>query len=244
MATHLLSPLTHLQTSMKMALHAPVLLPPNRQSPECSHIVSLKPHKRFQNARSVVSCAMNMTAGQSDDSGRVSWDNLKNRVKQLWDSSPEPVKCFPWNEALDNFIQLIADLILMVVKYLCVPLLIVTSLSEMSYCAHEKKLLIVPFPFIIGFSIAEVMRQTALSLSPILKDLEVPWHLITIAIFFTLIKLPGPYYPYWGRIFIPHMANGGLFRTLWFLFLWFRRPRKTSMLLKHKESHLDTAKKN
>lgn len=131
--------------------------------------MSLKPHKRFQNARSVVSCAMNMTAGQSDDSGRVSWDNLKNRVKQLWDSSPEPVKCFPWNEALDNFIQLIADLILMVVKYLCVPLLIVTSLSEMSYCAHEKKLLIVPFPFIIGFSIAEVMRQTALSLSPILK---------------------------------------------------------------------------
>lgn len=79
---------------------------------------------------------------------------------------------------------------------------------------------------------------------PFFQDLEVPWHLITIAIFFTLIKLPGPYYPYWGRIFIPHMANGGLFRTLWSLFLWFRRPRKTSMLLKHKESHLDTAKKN
>ncbi|KAA0031273.1 uncharacterized protein E5676_scaffold13G00260 [Cucumis melo var. makuwa] len=145
---------------------------------------------------------------QSDDSGRVNWDSLKNKVKQLWDTSPEPVKSFPWNEALDNFIQLIADLILTVIKYLSVPLLLVTSLSEMSYCAHEKKLLIVPFPFIIGFSVAEVMRQTALSLSPILKDLEVPWHLITIAIFFTLIKLPGPYFPYWGRIFIPHLANG------------------------------------
>lgn len=110
-----------------------------------------------------------MTAGQSDDSGRVNWDSLKNKVKQLWDTSPEPVKSFPWNEALDNFIQLIADLILTVIKYLSVPLLLVTSLSEMSYCAHEKKLLIVPFPFIIGFSVAEVMRQTALSLSPILK---------------------------------------------------------------------------
>lgn len=131
--------------------------------------MSLKPHKRFQNARSVVSCAMNMTAGQSDDPGRVSWDSVKDRVKKLWDSSPDPVKCFPWNEALDNFIQLIADLILTVIKFLCVPLLAVTSLSEMSYCAHEKKLLIVPFPLIIGFSVAEVMRQTALSLSPILK---------------------------------------------------------------------------
>ncbi|XP_008454906.2 uncharacterized protein LOC103495211 [Cucumis melo] len=242
MATHLLSPPTHFQTSIKMALHAPFLLAPSCRSPECSHIVSLKPHKRFQNARSVVSCAMNMTAGQSDDSGRVNWDSLKNKVEQLWDTSPEPVKSFPWNEALDNFIQLIADLILTVIKYLSVPLLLVTSLSEMSYCAHEKKLLIVPFPFIIGFSVAEVMRQTALSLSPILKDLEVPWHLITIAIFFTLIKLPGPYFPYWGRIFIPHLANGGLVRTLWSFFLWFRRPQKTSMLLKHNENHLDTKK--
>lgn len=117
----------------------------------------------------MVSCAMNMTAGQSDDPGKVSWDSLKDRVKKLWDSSPEPVKCFPWNEALDNFIQLIADLVLAVIKYLCVPLLAVTSLSEMSYCAHEKKLFVVPFPLIVGFSVAEVMRQTALSLSPILK---------------------------------------------------------------------------
>ncbi|KAG6588641.1 hypothetical protein SDJN03_17206, partial [Cucurbita argyrosperma subsp. sororia] len=160
---------THLQISAKMALHAPVLLAPRVRSPECSHVVSLKPHKRIQNARSMVSCAMNMSAGQSDDPGRASWDSLKDRVKKLWDNSPEPVKCFPWNEALNNFIQLIADLILSVIKYLSIPLLAVTSLSEMSYCAHEKKLLIVPFPLIIGFSVAEVMRQTALSLSPILK---------------------------------------------------------------------------
>ncbi|XP_022927689.1 uncharacterized protein LOC111434507 [Cucurbita moschata] len=233
---------THLQISAKMALHAPVLLAPRLRSPECSHVVSLKPHKRIQNARSMVSCAMNMSAGQSDDPGRASWDSLKDRVKKLWDNSPEPVKCFPWNEALNNFIQLIADLILSVIKYLSIPLLAVTSLSEMSYCAHEKKLLIVPFPVIIGFSVAEVMRQTALSLSPILKDLEVPWHLITIALFFTLVKLPGPYYPYWGRIFLPHFANGGLLRTVWSMFLWFRRPRKTSILLKQKENHLDTPK--
>ncbi|XP_023554290.1 uncharacterized protein LOC111811592 isoform X2 [Cucurbita pepo subsp. pepo] len=113
---------------------------------------------------------MNMTAGQPDDSGRVRWDSLKDRVKKLWESSPEPVKRFPWNEALDNFIQLIADLGLTVIKYVCVPLLVVTSLSETSYCAHQKKLLIVPFPLIIGFSVAKVMGQTALSLSPILKN--------------------------------------------------------------------------
>lgn len=60
------------------------------------------------------------------------------------------------------------------------------------------------------------------------QEAEVPWHLIAVAIFFTLIKLPGPYYPYWGRILIPHIANGGLLRTLWFTFLWYRRPKKAA----------------
>ncbi|KAG5076169.1 hypothetical protein JHK82_054864 [Glycine max] len=62
------------------------------------------------------------------------------------------------------------------------------------------------------------------------KDSEVPWHLIAIAIFFTLIKLPGPYYPYWVRIIIPHFANGVLLRTLLFAILWYRRPKALKML--------------
>ncbi|GKV22730.1 hypothetical protein SLEP1_g32569 [Rubroshorea leprosula] len=146
----------------------------------------------------------------------------------MWDSSPEPVKKFPWNRALENFIQLIVDLTVAVVKYLSIPLLAVTSLGEMSYCAHVKKLAIVPVPLLIGFVVAGVLRNTVLELSFLLKDAEVPWHLILIAIFFTLIKLPGPYYPFWGRIFIPHLANGALWRTVWSMFLWYRRPKMAS----------------
>lgn len=61
------------------------------------------------------------------------------------------------------------------------------------------------------------------------QDAQVPWHLIAIAIVFTLIKLPGPYYPYWGRILIPHFANGVLLRALWFAILWNRRPKVLKM---------------
>jgi hypothetical protein len=70
------------------------------------------------------------------------------------------------------------------------------------------------------------------------QDAEVPWHLFVMAIFFTMLKLPGPYYPFWGRILIPHIANGGLLRTLWFAFLWYRRPQKASRtaLSHHSES--------
>ncbi|XP_048128921.1 uncharacterized protein LOC115735685 isoform X2 [Rhodamnia argentea] len=178
------------------------------------------------NGRHPLLCAMGMAARHSGDPERVSFHHLLDKGKKLWDNSPEPVKRFPWIRALENFIQLILDVVLAVCKFLCVPLLAVSSLSEMSYCAHEKKLRLVPLPILFGIAFAGVLNGTALELSPLLKDAEVPWHLIAIAVFFTMLKLPGPYYPYWGRILIPHFANGGLLRILWYAFLWNRRPQK------------------
>lgn len=87
----------------------------------------------------------------------------------LWDNCPQSVKSFPWKKALGNFVQLVLDLTLAVVKYLCVPLLAVSSLSEMSYCAHERKLFLVPVPLVIGITVAGVLKETALDLSPRLK---------------------------------------------------------------------------
>ncbi|KAJ9704947.1 hypothetical protein PVL29_003142 [Vitis rotundifolia] len=190
-------------------------------------ILSFKPNGQFQNARSNLLSKIKVTAGQSGDPEKLNLDAIIEKARTLWDSLPQPVKSFPWNRTLENFIQLILDLTLAVIKYLCAPLLAVSSLSEMSYCAHEKKLFLVPIPLLIGIVVAGLLKDAALELSPVLKDAEVPWHLIAIAIFFTLLKLPGPYYPYWGRIFIPHFANGGLLRTLWSVFLWYRRPHET-----------------
>ncbi|KDP38244.1 hypothetical protein JCGZ_04887 [Jatropha curcas] len=231
--SYLLSSSPHVQTSTKMALRVRSpsiqrITGPSQYFEACSHSLSVKPNQIFQNTKLNVSCAINMAAGQSGDPEKFQFEHLSSKARKLWDSCPQPVKSFPWNRALENFIQLILDLVVAVIKYLCVPLLAVSSLSEMSYCAHQKKLFYVPFPLLIGIAVAGALKDTALELSPRLKDAEVPWHLIAIAIFFTLIKLPGPCYPYWGRIFVPHIANGVLWRTLWSAFLWFRRPRKGS----------------
>lgn len=123
----------------------------------------------LRNAKGTICCAMNMAAGQSGDHEKLNLDQLVNRVRKLWDNSPQPVKSFPWNRALENFIQLILDLFMAVVKFLSVPLLAVSSLSEMSYCAHEKKLFLVPVPLLIGMAIADLLRETILDLSPLLK---------------------------------------------------------------------------
>lgn len=178
--------------------------------------------------RPSISCVMNMSAGQSDESGKFNVDRLIGEARKLWDASPQPVKNFPWERAFENFVQILLDLVLAVIKYLTLPVLFVTSVSEMSYCAHERKLFLIPIPFLFGAVVAGVLRTAALESSQSLRNATVPWHLIAIGIFFTLLKLPGPYYPYWGRIFIPHLANGALWRTVWLAFMWYRRPSMPS----------------
>ncbi|KAL2537399.1 embryo defective [Forsythia ovata] len=196
----------------------------NRQS---SCMLSLK-RNGICRASPKVQCIMKMFSGQWDEPGKLRFGHIIDKSRKLWDNAPQPVKSFPWKKASGNFIQLILGLVLAVVKYLSVPVFTITSISEMSYCAHEKKLYLVPLPFLVGVAVAGVLREAAVASSPSLKNAEVPWHLIAVAIFFTLLKLPGPYYPYWGRIFIPHFANGGLLRTLWFAFLWYKNPGKSS----------------
>lgn len=87
---------------------------------------------------------------------------------------------------------------------------------EDCFCSDKQREILVRFLFVI-FNVWFYFQ-----------DAEVPWHLIAIATFFTFIKLLGPFYPYWGRIFIPPFSNGMLWRTLWFTFLWYRRPQKES----------------
>ncbi|GMJ00556.1 DELAYED PALE-GREENING1, embryo defective 1273 [Hibiscus trionum] len=187
--------------------------------------LTMKQNQIIQSTKPNICSAINMATGQSGDPEKINFEYIIEKARRLWQNSPQPVKRFPWNRAFENFVQLILDLVLAVVKYLSAPVLAVSSLSEMSYCAHQRKLTIIPVPLLVGFVLAGVLKETALELSPLLKDAEVPWHLIAIAIFFTLLKLPGPYYPYWGRIFIPHIANGALLRILWLMFMWYRRPK-------------------
>lgn len=112
---------------------------------------------------------MNMAAGQSDDPGKISLDHIMDKARKYWDKCPQPVKVFPWNKALESFIQLIVNLTLAVVRYVCVPLLAISSLSEMSYCAQERRLFFTPVPFLLGILVAGILRETVLEVSPLLK---------------------------------------------------------------------------
>ncbi|XP_074307783.1 uncharacterized protein LOC141642762 isoform X1 [Silene latifolia] len=189
-----------------------------------SHILGFKPGFVVPTARPRFSCSASMADGQSGDHGKLNLDHIIYKAKEYWDVLPQPVKSFPWDRVLDRFFQLIFNVAAVVIKYLSVPLLAVSSLSEMSYCAHERRLFFVPVPVVLGFAVAGILKETASKLTPAVKDADLPWQLIYLAVFFTLLKLPGPYYPYCARICIPHFANGGLLRVFWMIYSWYQRP--------------------
>lgn len=113
--------------------------------------------------------AIHMESEHSGEPKKLSFDNLLRKSKDVWNNSPQPVKEFPWNRAFGNFVQLVLDLAISVVKFLFVPVLAVSSISEMSYCAHERKLALVPFPLVIGMIVSGILQETALKISPRLK---------------------------------------------------------------------------
>ncbi|XP_020597035.1 uncharacterized protein LOC110037850 [Phalaenopsis equestris] len=186
-----------------------------------------RPHYTY---RRLLTHAINLPAeNPGDPTERLNLDSIVSHAHKLFDDLPQPVKKFPWAKALESFFRLVFELACTVARYLSMPVLAVSSLSEMSYCGHEKKLALMPFPFLIGFALAGVLSDTAIELSVGLKEGDLPWHLLMVATFFLLLKLPGPYYPYWGRLLVPHFANGGLWRTLWLIFLWYRRAGRTGV---------------
>lgn len=112
---------------------------------------------------------MNTASGQSDDRGELNLSHLMDKARTMWDTSPQPIKSFPWNKALENFVQLILDLFFNVIKYLSIPVFTISSISEMSYCAHERKLFLVPLTLLIGSIVVGVLRDAVLESSPYLK---------------------------------------------------------------------------
>ncbi|KAM0941526.1 hypothetical protein DsansV1_C16g0139581 [Dioscorea sansibarensis] len=191
------------------------------------HRMKLPPSQSHRK-RHLVPHGINVTAGNYERPEKMDISGVINALGKLWENLPQPVKDFPWTKAAWSFYSLIFELTCAVAKYLCLPLLVVSSLSEMSYCAHERKMRLIPIPFLLGFAVAGVLKDTAKDLYPDLREAErFPRHLLLLAIFFLLLKLPGPYYPYWGRLVIPHFANGGLWRTAWSAFMWLRHPEHT-----------------
>ncbi|KAJ7559903.1 hypothetical protein O6H91_04G106000 [Diphasiastrum complanatum] len=141
-------------------------------------------------------------------------------LSRVWKKAPKPLREFPWRRAIERLVERLSDVAWSAAKWLLVPVILLSSLSEISYSLVQNKEFLIPIGMLAGSFLAGVLKDAAVELSEDLQKGEVPWHLIAIGFLFSLVKFPGPSYPYWGRVLLPHFATGGLLRTFFFAWSW------------------------
>ncbi|KAH9294902.1 hypothetical protein KI387_038490, partial [Taxus chinensis] len=122
----------------------------------------------YQRPIQLVTCALNISRGQSGGPEEIQNVYLE-KVKNLLERGREPMKAFPWKQAYTHFLHRLFSLAFWVAKWLVIPVVIISSLSEITYCGLENKEVFIPFAMLTGSFLAGILKETAIELS---KDLQ------------------------------------------------------------------------
>ncbi|KAJ1701655.1 hypothetical protein LUZ63_001434 [Rhynchospora breviuscula] len=197
--------------------------------PRRSHLLNatpIGPYHPKRNRNSIYFLANSAAVWSNRCNGLHS--DIVGYTRKVFDKVPQPIKTFPWSEALSIYQSLLFGLVSTLTKYIGLPLLAISSLSEMAYCSIERKMLVVLVAFLFGIGLVAALNDRRLKLFPNFKEEEKPWHLVPVAAFLLSLKLVGPYCPYLLRLSVPHFANGGLWCTVWFVFMWYREHHEAT----------------
>ena len=99
-----------------------------------------------------------------------------NAISSIMAKAPEPIRVFPWGKAGSLFVQRLVYQFWTVGKWLAVPVLAASMLSELSYTLLQEKVLIIPACMIAGIAFTGMMKETALELS---SEFEVTYNVFS-----------------------------------------------------------------
>lgn len=188
----------------------------SQRLPRISHSSSSRPQ------------CVSSTAGSQEFDKNEDGRQQNKVISSILAMTPEPIRVFPWGKAGSLFLQRLLHQFWTVGKWLAIPVLAVSMLSEVSYTLLQDRVLIVPVGVIGGIAFAGMMKETAVELSSSLEAGQVPWHLVLLGLFFGALKLIAPYLPLWGRVSVPHFANGGLWHVIKLVIDWRKQHAERS----------------
>jgi len=202
-------------------LRASVFFRGQRLQPQRLSQISLSPI-----SRPLVQC-VSSTFGSSSNNGDERQQSTV--ISNVVDKATEPIRAFPWAKASSLFLRRLLDQLWTVGKWLAIPMLAVSVLGELAYTLLLERVLVIPVGMICGIVFAGIMRETALELSPRIEEEQTPRHLIALGLLFVALKFIAPYLPTWGRVSVPHFANGGLWQVITLVNDWRKKhaDRKT-----------------
>nr|XP_029123650.1 uncharacterized protein LOC105055887 isoform X1 [Elaeis guineensis] len=115
-------------------------------------------------------------------------DYLDDLVKSLWETSPRPLKEFPWKEAKYMILERLLFHGQKAFKWSIIVLLVVSSVSDVLLAISRNRELMIPIGLFIGVALTDFFREFLHEYFRSMKD-ESFKHLVGIGLFFVLIKL-------------------------------------------------------
>ncbi|XVE95084.1 hypothetical protein REPUB_Repub02eG0065700 [Reevesia pubescens] len=91
--------------------------------------------------------------------------------------------------------------------------------EQLNSMKERNQELMIPFGLIVGCLMSDFLKETFQEVfrSSEGKDLKMKWQLLAISGFFVVVKFVSTYFAMRTRVYLLHVANGGLMQVLW---LW------------------------
>ncbi|KAJ7559904.1 hypothetical protein O6H91_04G106000 [Diphasiastrum complanatum] len=176
--------------AMSMSLRSTSAAPMPRTSlSTCSHLTTSLPARQFGR----IGCSLSRTLNPRTFTGvhtSVICSSLISDIQtggfrvgtsadglsRVWKKAPKPLREFPWRRAIERLVERLSDVAWSAAKWLLVPVILLSSLSEISYSLVQNKEFLIPIGMLAGSFLAGVLKDAAVELS---EDLQVCFSLIS-----------------------------------------------------------------
>lgn len=189
-----------------------VLIPCTRQLVHHNGSLLLETRRR----QCTIRCSIKTWAAECFGESKRFGNYLKDLADHLWESSPAPVKEFPWKKAESVAIEQLLDLGHKAFRFAIIALLAISFASDVTMAVLRNRELLIPPGLFIGVALADFLKEFSQSLvQSTIKDENKVIQLWGIGMFFVLIKFIPLCINVQGMLLLPHIGNGGLMQILW-----------------------------
>ncbi|XP_061350474.1 uncharacterized protein LOC133295649 [Gastrolobium bilobum] len=155
----------------------------------------------------------------------VADDNEPNGVKtqigimgeKLREAMPISVQEFPWRKAEHMLLNRLVFLAQEAVKWSLILFFIFSSLSDAVYTFSINRELMIPVGLFVGCLMADFLKEISQELFHRYEEKDMKWHLLGMYCLFVFVKSMSTWFVAQPRVFLLHVANGGLMQVLWYL---------------------------
>ncbi|XP_054818133.1 uncharacterized protein LOC129317781 [Prosopis cineraria] len=160
---------------------------------------------------------ISMADHNEPDEVKMQIGNMKEKLREML---PISVQEFPWSKAEHKLVDRLISLAREALKWSLVLFFVFSSISDIVYTLFINRELVIPTGLLVGCLTADFLKETSQELFHTSKDKGLNQQVLGIYCFFVLVKIISAFFGIQARVFLLHVANGGLMQALWYWKSW------------------------